>query len=79
MYIIHKDYLKVLELGKAYVISDLCYNYDNNTVLFLTIEGLLFAYFGNKKVTIQIKRDNKKMFVMDWIYGSPHVAHFFTA
>ena len=37
IYVVHKDYLKILELGKAYVITDLAYNYDKNIVLFLTV------------------------------------------
>ena len=79
MYVIHKDYLKILELGKAYVITDLAYNYEKNAVIFLTIEGALFAFFGNGKFTIPIKKDFKKVFLMDWIYGSPQTAHLFIA
>jgi hypothetical protein len=48
-------------------------------VLFLTVEGALYAYFGNGKFTIPLKKDYKKIFIMDWIYGSPQAAHFFVA
>ena len=27
LYVVHKDYLKIMELGKTYVITDLAYNY----------------------------------------------------
>jgi hypothetical protein len=37
VYVIHKDYLKLIDLGKAYVITDLAYNFEKNVLLFLTI------------------------------------------
>ena len=45
----------------------------------MTVEGALFAYFASGKFTIPIKKDYKRVFVMDWIYNSPQTAHFFVA
>lgn len=49
LYVIHKEYLKIIELKKSYIITDLAYNYKKNIVLFLTAEGQLNAYFASTK------------------------------
>ena len=36
VYVIHKDYLKLIDLGKAYLITDLAYHYEKNVVVFFT-------------------------------------------
>jgi hypothetical protein len=79
VYVIHKDYLKLIDLGKAYLITDLAYNYEKNVVVFLTIEGHLHAHFGSSKTQISIKKDFKKICLMDWIYSTPLTANFFVA
>ena len=48
-------------------------------MLFLTAEGMLLVYFGNGKFTVIVKKDCKKVFMMDWIYGSSQTAHFWVA
>lgn len=66
-------------MGKTYVITDLAYNYEKNNIAFITIEGSVFVYFPQSKSTVQIKKDYKRIFLIDWIYNSPSVAHLFVA
>jgi len=79
VYVIHKDYLKLIDLGKAYVITDLAYNFEKNVLLFHTVEGGLFVYFPTIKAMIPIKKDYKQIFTIDWIFGSSQTAHLFVA
>jgi hypothetical protein len=79
LYIIHKDYLKLIDLGKIYLITDLVYNYEKNIVIFLTTEGQLYAHFAATKTQILIKKDFKKIFLMECIYSAQQTAHLFIA
>jgi hypothetical protein len=79
VYVIHKDYLKLIDLGRAYLITDLAYNSEKNVLFFLTVEGALFVYFPSIKTVVPIKKDYKQVFLIDWIYGSSQTAHLFVA
>jgi hypothetical protein len=76
---VHKEYLKIIDLRKAYIITDLAYNYKKNVVLFLTAEGQLYAYLVASKTQIEIKKDFKKVFVIEWIYSCQQFVNFFVA
>lgn len=45
----------------------------------MTIEGALFVFFPGPKHLVQIKKDYKKIHLMEWIYGVQQVAHLFVA
>ena len=36
----------------------------------------MFAYFGNGRYTVPVKKDCKRVFCMEWIYGSPQASFF---
>jgi hypothetical protein len=76
---VHKEYLKIIDLRKAHIITDLAYNYKKNVVLFLTAEGQLYIYFAASKTQIEVKKDFKKVFVMEWIYSCQQIVNFFVA
>lgn len=56
LYIIHKEYLKIADLGKNHKITDLAYNYEKHIIAFLTADGALIAHFINTKTQILIKK-----------------------
>jgi hypothetical protein len=49
LYVIHKEYLKIIDLKKPHNITDLAYNYKKNAVLYFTAEGHLTLYFASTK------------------------------
>lgn len=79
VYVIHKDYLKIIDLGKVFIITDLVYNYERNYLLFLTTEGHLFLHFASSKSQVLLKKDIKKLFVMEWVYSAHQTMNFFLA
>jgi hypothetical protein len=79
LYVIHKDYLKIIDLGKVYIITDLAYNYEKHIAVFLTMEGHLYAHFASSKTQMLIKKDFKRLFVMEWIYSVQQTANLFIA
>jgi hypothetical protein len=79
VYVIHKDYLKIIDLGKVFIITDLVYNYERNYLLFLTTEGHLFLHFASSKYQVLLKKDIKKLFVMEWVYSAHQTMNFFLA
>ncbi len=55
----------------------MAYNFEKNVLLFFTVESMLFVFFPIVNHLVPIKKDYKKIFLMEWIYGSPQAAHFF--
>jgi hypothetical protein len=49
LYVVHKEYLKIIDLKKPYSLTHLAYNYKKNALLFLTADGQLTAYFASTK------------------------------
>jgi len=47
--------------------------------VFLTQENYLYAHFAASKTQLQIKKDFKRIFLIDWIYSAQQTANFFIA
>lgn len=52
LYIIHKEYFRIIDLGKNYVITNLAYNYKKSIILFSTQDCSLYAYYIAAKTKI---------------------------
>lgn len=79
LYVLHKEYLKLIELKKPFPVAHLAYNYKRNALLFLTPEGQLHLYFASSKTHIDTRKDFKRPFLLDWLYAAHETAAFFVA
>lgn len=79
VYIVHKEYLKIIDLHKNYSITDLVYNYKKNSLLFFTAEGQLFLHFASLKLQVEVKVEYKKVLAMEWLYAAHQYVSFFVA
>lgn len=48
-------------------------------VAFLTAEGHLYAHFTASKTQVLIRKDLKKVFILDWVYSAQATFSFFLA
>ena len=79
LFIVHKEYLKVVDLGRVYAITDLAYHPQRNVVVFLTAEGNLYLHFLQTKTQVNIKKSYKQAHLVEWINGAPLTAHLLVA
>jgi hypothetical protein len=69
----------MIELKKPYAITDLAYNYKKNAIIYYTADGQLNVYFASTKSQLEIKKDFKKIFLLEWLYSAQDTASFFVA